>query len=363
MTMSPRSALVGTAFCWAILVALATPARALTEPEIAMLQGSDRQRLLEEGARKEGSVTIYSGLTIDAILRPLVEAFGHKYPYVKAAYWRSDSRPLVQKALAEQRAGNVIGDVLEGAGLSQSLVDAGILERFTSPSLESIPERYRDPNHLWAPTRMNYFGTAFNTKLVKPEDAPRRYEDLLDPKWKGKIAWVTESQEGKSTFITNLRLAWGEERAESYLAKLAAQNIVGVSDSARALVNRVMEGEYPLAIAIFMHHALISAKAGAPVDAVSMDPVPSLSGTVVLPKNAAHPYAAMLMIDFILSKDGQETLARQDYFPASNDVLPTEYLKRIVPRYSGVPENFLRPEFSEAASARTQALFDKYFDR
>jgi iron(III) transport system substrate-binding protein len=350
--------------CALLIAALAgaAPARALTEAEIAALKGPDRQRILEQGAREEGAVTIYSGLTIDAILRPLVEAFSRKYPAVKADYWRSDSRPLIQKALAEQRARRVIGDVLEGAGLSQPLVKSGVLQPFTSPALEAIPERYRDPNHLWAPTRMNYFGTAYNTKLISAAEAPKRYEDLLDPKWKGKIAWVTESQEGKMTFITNLRIAWGEQRAEAYLAKLGKQQLIPISESARALVNRVMEGEYPLAIAIFMHHALISAKAGAPVDAVPMDPVPSLSGTVVLPKNVPHPYAAMLLIDFLLSKDGQQALAKQDYFPSSSEVEPTEYLKRIVPRYNGVPENFLRPEVSEDAAERTQELYEKYFE-
>jgi ABC-type Fe3+ transport system substrate-binding protein len=353
----------GLVLLLACLAGAARPALARTESEIAMLAGPERQRILEEGARQEGAVTIYSGLTIDAILRPLVEAFARKYPFVKAEYWRSDSRPLIQKALAEQRTSHVIGDVLEGAGLSQPLVDAGILEPFISPALEAIPEEYRDPNHLWAPTRMNYFGTAYNTKLIAAADAPRRYEDLLDPRWRGKIAWVTESQEGKMTFITNLRLAWGEERTEAYLERLAKQDLISFGESARALVNRVMEGEYPLAIGIFMHHALISAKGGAPVEAVPMDPVPSLSGTVVLPKHVPHPYAAMLMIDFLLSRDGQEALAHQDYFPSSREVPPTEYLKRIVPRYNGVPENFLRPEVSEAAAEGTQALYEKYFDR
>lgn len=342
---------------------LAAPAAALTEPEIALLHGPDRQQILEEGARQEGAVTIYSGLTIDQALRPLVEAFGRKYPFVKPVYWRSDSRPIVQKALAEQRTDHVIGDVLEGSGLSQALVAAGILVPFTAPSLDAIPQEYRDPKQLWAPTRLSYFGAAYNTKLIPPGEAPRRYEDLLDAKWRGKIAWVTESQEGMPTFITNLRLAWGEAKAESYLARLAGQNLVAFGESGRALVNRVMDGEYPLAIAIFMHHALISAKAGAPVDAIPMDPVPSLSGTVVLPKNVPHPHAAMLMIDFLLSQDGQQTLAQSDYFPSRSDVPPAEYLKRIVPRYAGMPENFLRPEAWEAASDRTQALFAKYFDR
>src|SRR3954469_13373095 len=179
----------------ALALVVASPALALTQSEIARLAGPERQKILEEGARREGAVTIYSGLTIDQALRPLVESFNARYPGVKAVYWRSDSRPIVQKALAEQRAGNVIGDVLEGSGLSQALVEAGILEPFTSPALADIPERYRDPAHLWAPTRMNYFGAAYNTKLIKPADAPKVYEDLLDQKWRGKIAWVTQSQE------------------------------------------------------------------------------------------------------------------------------------------------------------------------
>ena len=127
------------------------------------------------------------------------------------------------------------------------------------------------------------------------------------------------------------------------------------------MVNRVMDGEYPLALAIFLHHPLISARAGAPVDAIPMDPVSSLAGTVVLPKNVPHPHAAMLLIDFILSKEGQEVLAKSDYFPSNPDVPPAEYLRRIVPGNIGLTEQFLRPESWAAESERTQALFDKYF--
>src|SRR3954470_13252353 len=114
-----------TAIALAILPALlAAPASALTQPEIAMIAGPDRQKILEEGARREGAVMIYSGIIVDQALRPLVEGFARKYPFIKAEFWRGDSRPIVQKILAEERAGNVIGDVLEGTGLSQALVHA-----------------------------------------------------------------------------------------------------------------------------------------------------------------------------------------------------------------------------------------------
>jgi iron(III) transport system substrate-binding protein len=340
----------------------ASPAAALSQSEIAMLAGPDRQQILEQGARQEGAVMIYSGIIVDQALRPLVEGFARKYPFVKAEFWRGDSRPIVQKILAEEQAGRVIADVLEGTGLSQALVQAGILEPFTSPELAAMPADHLDPNHLWAPTRLSYFGAAFNTKLVKAAEAPRSYEALLDDKWRGKIAWVTEAQEGMPIFITNLRLAWGEQRAEAYLAQLAKQRLIPFGESGRALVNRVMDGEYPIALAIFLHHPLISARAGAPVDALPMDPVSSLAGTVVLPQHVPHPHAAMLLIDFLLSPDGQRILAGSDYFPSNHDVKPAEYLRRIVPGNIGMSERFLRPEIWAGESERTQALYEKYFE-
>src|SRR6185312_16539990 len=101
---------------------------------------------------------------------------------------------------------------------------------------------------------------------------------------------------------------------------------------------------------------------GAPVDSILMDPVASVSGTVLLLKNARPPSAAMLLIDFILSKDGQETLQHSDYFPSNPAVEPDDYLKPIVPGPNGFTENYLRPEALYEQSDKTQALFDKYFN-
>jgi len=167
------------------------------------------------------------------------------------------------------------------------------------------------------------------------------------------------------TCITNLRLAWGEERTEAYLGKLAKQDLISFGESARALVNRVMEGEYPLAIGIFMHHALISAKTGARSRQCPWTPVlPSLSGTVVLPKHVPHPYAAMLMIDFLLSKDGQEALAHQDYFPSSREVPPDRVSEaRRAALTTACPKTSCARKCRKRAVDGTQALYEKYFDR
>ena len=148
---------------------------------------------------------------------------------------------------------------------------------------------------------------AYNTKLVPKDQVPQNFEDLLDPKWKGKIAWRIESASGTSLFLTNLRLAWGEDRANAYFDKLKTQNVINFgAGSARTLVDRVIAGEFAMAMNIFAHHPLISKAKGAPVNTVLLEPVPSTAGTMVVPKGVRHPHAAMLLADFILSKEGQE---------------------------------------------------------
>ena len=333
----------------------------LTAAEIANLKGPERQNILVAGARKEGKVTWYSAMIINQALRPLAAAFQKKYPFVKLDYWRGSSRKIVQKVLAEIRAKSLVADVLEGSGLAQPMVKAGAVQPFHSPSLAAYPKKYRDPKGLWAASRFSYMGMAYNTKLISPSQAPKSYQDLLDPKWKGKMAWRASSESGALLFITNIRLTMGEAKAESYLQKLKGQKIINFSGSARTLVNRVVEGEYPIALNIFLHHPIISAAKGAPSAARPLEPVPSLNGTIMLPRGVKNPHAAMLLIDFVLSKEGQTVLKKANYLPAHPKVDPKSSLKPIVPRLAGLKENFVTPETLFENRKKSKALFNKYF--
>ncbi len=126
---------------------------------------------------------------------------------------------------------------------------------------------------MWTPTRLSYYSIAYNTRLVPADKVPKSYDDLLDPQWKGKIAWRIGSASGTPLFITNLRLAWGEEKARAYFEKLKEQKIVNFgAGSARTLVDRVIAGEYAIALNIFAHHPLISKAKGAPVNSQLLDP-------------------------------------------------------------------------------------------
>ncbi|HEY4135746.1 MAG TPA: extracellular solute-binding protein [Alphaproteobacteria bacterium] len=345
----------------AALLLWSASAQALTQQEIADLQGPDRQKILEDGARKEGKVTIYSGMIVDQALQPITDAFMKKYPYIKAEFWRADAFKIIQKVLAEQRAKSVVADVAESTSLAEPLIKAGAVIPFNSPSLDAYPADYRDPRRLWGATRFSYFGAAYNTKLIAAADAPKTYEDLLDPKWKGKMAWRDASDIGNMLFITNILMLMGDEKGDDYLKKLAQQKIVNFSGSARTLVNRVIDGEYPLAIGIFLHHPVISAQKGAPVAALPIEPVPSLNGTAVLVKGAPNPYSAMLLIDFMLSKEGQDTLEKADYLPAHPDATTSPALAHIIPKKAGLKENFITPQKLFELNDKSEAALKKYF--
>jgi iron(III) transport system substrate-binding protein len=335
---------------------------AMTTQEILNYMKPDREQVLMKGAQEEGELVVYSAMIVDQALKPLADAFMAKYPGIKLTYWRGDSEDIVQRVLAEVRAKNLVADVVEGTSLGESLVRAEVAEPFTSPMLEAYPESYRDPKGLWAATRVSYYCMAYNTELVSAADVPKTYEDLLDPKWKGKIAWRIGSESGTPLFITNLRTAWGEEKAEEYLKKLAEQEIVNFgAGSARTLVDRVIAGEYSMALNIFCHHPLISAAEGAPVASQEMSPVASTTATLLIPRGIHHPYGAALFTDFLLSEDGQKILLAADYFPANPNVSPSDLLAPIVPRAAGFEENLIRPESLIGNGPKSDEIYQKYF--
>jgi ABC-type Fe3+ transport system substrate-binding protein len=362
MTEKSIAAGFSIVLAFALAVTSAGGARAQSPGEILLYRGPDREQKLIEGARKEGQAVIYGALIQNQAMRPIADGFAKKYPFIKISTWRADSEDIVQKASAEVRASNVVADLIEGTGAGELAVAANIVQPYFSPAVLAFPEAYRDPNNLWAPTRLSYYSIAYNTRLVPPDKAPKRYEDLLDPQWKGRIAWRIGSSTGTPLFITNLRLAWGEERARAYFDKLKEQKLVNFgAGSARTLVDRVIAGEYSIALNIFAHHPLISKGKGAPVNSQLMDPVASTAATMSAVKGLHHPYSAMLLADYILSKEGQGILASAEYFPVDPAVAPLASLASIVPKVAGVPENFVGPDKLIKYTDSSEEIFQKLF--
>jgi iron(III) transport system substrate-binding protein len=355
------------AHCLAIGAALtclnvAVAAAQAPNADILTYTGADRTERLIAGAKREGQVTYYSAMIVNQALRPLTAAFQKKYPFIKMTFWRADSEDIQTRMSAEVRANKLVVDIAEGTGIGELAVRAGMAQEAWSPELASIPEYMRDPRKLWMPTRMSYFGVAYNTRLVPAASAPKTYEDLLDPKWKGKMVWPLLTHVGAPLFVTNLRLTWGEDKARAYLEKLKTQNIVNFgAGNPRTLVDRVIAGEYPIALQIFAHHPLISAGKGAPVAAQLLPPVASAPGTLVIPKGSRNPHAALLLMDFLLSKEGQQILAGAEYLPVRPDVEPLATIASIVPARAGVQENFVTPEKLNSHTEHSAKIVEELF--
>ena len=350
---------------FAAVIAMAVgagPARALTTEEILNYKGPDRQQMLLKGARKEGRMVIYSSLIVNQMLRPLTEGFKKKYPFLEVKYWRGSSGKTFRKVTAEMRAKSLAADVIEGSGITGRLIKAKIALPFYSPELAAYPKKYRDPNRVWATTRFRYIGGAYNTKLVAKKDVPKNMNDLLDPKWKGKIAWrAGTNSSGQLITITTLLLAWGDDKTNAFLSQFAKQNPVPLHMSNRGVVDRVIEGEYWLAVGASAHHPIISARKGAPVGPMLLDPVPTLNATISILNGVPHPHAAMLMVDFILSKEGQTLFQKAGYLPAHPGVPAAKDLQQIVPSVAGKQEFFVSPEALLKTTKKSKNLARKYF--
>jgi iron(III) transport system substrate-binding protein len=324
--------------------AQSAPRKPTTLAELALYKGVDRQQMLEEGARREGKLAIYTTNTE----RQVVDAFQKKYPFLKVESWRAETAQVASRILEESKAGVYSVDVMIFTGTGGVIMQAaGILQPFASPNLafieEEALEKAPDGSVLTAGHFQSGIGIGYNTKLIKKEQLPKSFSDLLDPKWKGKIAIV-----GSNTGITwmgGILNAYGDD----FVAKLAKQNFVVHMVSARALLDMVTNGEYTFTPTAMDSHVANSKKKGAPVDWMPLEPVPSYLGQIMLAKNAPNPYAALLFIDFDLSREAGELYKESGYASPRRDLAGVQRYKR----YYGS---------DSAEQVKTwMAVFSKYF--
>jgi ABC-type Fe3+ transport system substrate-binding protein len=293
--------------------ALALGASALA---LSPLKAHADEAALYAAARREGEVVWYTTLIVNQAVRPLVDAFQQKYPGIEVRYNRADSVPTALKIIEEGRAGTPQADVLDGIETEPPVAAAGFVEPYVSSQAANYPDTLRDPKGMWLATNLYFLTPGYNTNLVKSAEVPRTLDDLLDPRWKGRIVWSNARSAGGPIFIGGVLRQLGEDRGMAYLEKLARQQIVNAYITARAVLDQVIAGEYAMALAIFNHHAVLSAQKGAPVDWIKLDPIVAPMQVTSLVKGARQPNAGKLLIDFIASEEGQRVLASADYLPA-----------------------------------------------
>ena len=304
--------------------ALSQTKKPTTIAEVALYKGDDRQQILEEGARKEGKLIFY---TTGTQAKYLVKAFQKKYPYIDVVEWRGGSEELIPRILEEYKAGKHLVDVIGPTQAAETVLEeAGMLQPFYSPELANIEEdtikKAPRGGVLSAGHFQSGLGVGYNTKLIKKDQLPKTYRDLLDPKWKGKMAIVGSSS--GVLWMGGLLAAYGEE----FVKEIVKQKFDVHMVSGRALNDMVINGEYPFSPTIFDAHVLASKAKGAPIDWIPLEPVPCHLGQIVLPKHSTHPHAAMLYIDFDLSKEAGEIYKKEGYDSPRKDIItPRAYKK------------------------------------
>jgi iron(III) transport system substrate-binding protein len=292
--------------------------------DLAFYAGPDRTERLIAGARREGSLTLYTSLTIED-MKVFGGAFEKKYG-IKINLWRSSSEDILQRAVVEARGGRNEVDAIEtSAAEMESLHREQLLQEVRSPYLAEISPAALLPHREWVGDRLNFITAAYNTNLVRKADLPKTYDDLLDPRWKGKLAIEADD----SIWFGALVSALGEEKGLSLFRAFARGNGLSLRKGHTLISNLIASGEVPFAITAYQYRIEQLKKSGAPVDWLMLPPgISRFLGTGVL-RRAPHPNAAILFLDFMLS-DAQRLLLERDITPTNIKVQPLDIKFKVI---------------------------------
>ncbi len=178
-------------------------------------------------AKKEGEVVWYTTLLVDQAVRPLVAAFEAKYPGVKVHFARYNSGELSLRLVNEAQAGKTQADLVDGSLVPLYKTDH--IVPYQPQVASQYAKQFVEADGRGVSFLMYVLGPGMNTELVKPADAPKTFEDLLDPKWAGKIAWsANPGLDGGPGFVALVLLSMGQEKGMDYLRKLSKQKLANV---------------------------------------------------------------------------------------------------------------------------------------
>src|SRR5712664_1818403 len=272
-----------------------------TAADVGLYRGADRLQKLIEGAQKEGELNLYTSAQSDD-MGVLVSAYEKKYG-IKVSVWRASSEKVLQRAVAEARANRNTVDIVETNGPEmESLHREKVLQQIKSPHHADLIAPAIRPHGEWVGTRLNVFVQAYNTKAVRKEDLPKTWEDLLDPKWKGRLGIEQED----SDWLAGLLAELGEAKGTRLFKEIVAKNGMSVRKGHTLLTQLVVSGEVPLALTVYNYKAEQFKGKGAPIAWFSIGTAIARPNGVGVARRAPHPHAAVLFYDFEISEEGQK---------------------------------------------------------
>jgi iron(III) transport system substrate-binding protein len=276
-----------TLLAWVICVVAGTAAAQVT-PEVI------------DGAKKEGEVMLYGAVTVNAS-KEIGDLFEKKYG-VKLKHWRGDATEIVNRVLTEARAGRPIFDVTLGnEAVMQALNEKNLFAVFDPPAAKNYPKQFRQAERKMTPWRVLPFGINYNHQLLKAEEAPKTWEELLAPKWKQKFAMANPGIHVTTLqFVLSLEKILGPKwlNVVEGWAKQEPRLEKGLAETVHALTT----GEAPVAISYIKDKYQFPG----PIEYVRMNKYLASVSFVALNGRAPHPNAARLFADFFLGYEPQK---------------------------------------------------------
>ncbi len=272
-----------------------------------------------EGAKKEGTFVLYTSMNTPDV-NAVFGAFQKKYPFLSPKNYSTRSAALLQRIITETQAGRYSADVIQGNIFTlYVLSQKGITAKYISPEAAGIPSDFRDPEGHWTAVYQQLNVIGFNSKVVNPKEAPRSYEDLLNPKWKGKMAL----DDKQYVWFDGLLKVMGQEKGMAFMKKVATQDIHFRSGQT-LLADLLAAGEFGILINTRPENMVELKRKGAPTDWAAPNPTTVNILPIGVATRAPHPNAARLFIDYMLSEEGQRVLGAQGKAPVRPKI-PTIY--------------------------------------
>jgi iron(III) transport system substrate-binding protein len=274
-------------------------------------------------AQSERELIVY-GTALAAQFERFSEPFKRRYPFIKTQYSRTTGEALTSKVLREVAARQLDVDVILINNYTHRIfMKRNIIASYTPPTAANFPAGFIDKQGFWVGFYLVPYAITYNTALVHRASAPKSYDDLLNPKWKGQI-----SLEREEYLVTQAHAQYlGASKATDYFKKLARQNLVLVNGHSNQGM-LLAAGEFPIIAYSDIARTEELKKKGAPVEWVRAEPHITVLVSAGLTRESRHPAAARLFMNYLAADDGQREILNIDKPPALPKFRP-DYLNGV----------------------------------
>ncbi len=269
--------------------------------ELANLAGKKRYEQLIKGAEAEGRVIFYTS-TAPEDIQSLLLAFGMRYPFIRPEMVRDKGTVLRERIIQEYHDGGSAADVIELTEINLGkLKEKGLLCPYSSPEARAYPAELQESEGYWIAEQKNFLVLAWNTVLLESAFVPSEYHELLAPQLKGKI--TIESHD--ACWMTALMSHWGEKKGTEFFSSFGLQ-IGNLLPGHQIIAERIAAGSAALSPTIHSNNSEWLKRRNLQIDWRPLQPVVAELVGAALSAKPQHPHAALLLIDFILSEEGQK---------------------------------------------------------